>query len=97
MFRFAVLLNTVMRVLWDRHPVLPYMAWAPWPRVDHRGQVDWVGSIDQVESWLVSSVGRRWIEWTWGWSTFAMDLAYNQCCVNFLTDRDRVLFLLKFS
>ena len=85
-----------MHALWDRYPCLPYQGHVPWPRIQYRDHQDWVASVDLVDSWLRTSVGSRWVNWTWGWATFAcQDL--DQCHVNFRWERDRTLFLLRFG
>ena len=83
-----------MQALWDRHPELPYRAAAPWPYVDYHGQRDWSGSVCLVQSWLESSVGYHWRDWTWSMWTFDQS---DLCCVSFRLERSATLFLLKFS
>jgi hypothetical protein len=84
-------------MLWDRHPELPFSVWAPWPRVDYLGHQDWSQAVDLVDSWLVGHVGHRWVDWTWGWATFKVNINSDICCVNFRRQRDSSLFLLRFS
>jgi hypothetical protein len=84
-------------MLWDRHPELPFSASVPWPVCDFKGYQDWEASIHLVDTWLVSYVGHRWKDWTWGWATFKMTQNSNVCTVNFLSERHTTLFLLKFS
>lgn len=86
-----------MQALWDRHPELPYAAWAPWPQYWVRGHLDWEQSVYHVEAWLVHRVGLRWVDWTWGWATFAHTQQANLCCVNFRRQPDTSLFILQFS
>lgn len=87
-----------MRMLWDRHPELPYVAHAPWPIVMRGDNFDWEGSVNLVDDWLRSRVGPRWVEWTWGWATFSMyDLNWRFCTVNFNRASNCSLFLLQFG
>lgn len=86
-----------MKAFWDRYPELPYSVWAPWPRVDYCGQQDWEQAVFIVDTWLVDHIGHRWVDWTWGWATFSMEIGYNQCCVNFKRASASSLFLLKFG
>ena len=87
-------LNICMNMLWDRHPELPYRAVVPWPRVYTRGNQDWVASVDCVETWLETSVGRHWCEWCWaGWSLAHSDL----CAVSFRWEPAVSMFLLRFG
>jgi len=86
-----------MKTLWDQYPDLPYKVWVPWPQIEDRGYQDWDRAVDLVDSWLINHVGHRWVDWTWGWATFKMDLNYNTCCVNFKKETSCSLFLLRFS
>jgi len=84
----------IYTMLWDRHPELPYRAVVPWPRIYTRGNQDWVASVDCVQGWLETSVGRHWCEWTWtGWSLAHSDL----CAVSFRWEPSVSLFLLRFG
>jgi len=85
------------RMLWDRYPELPYTVWAPWPQIIHNGHQDWEASVELVHTWLVKNIGNRWVEWTWGWATFSMNLDRDVCTVNFKHGPAGTLFLLKFS
>ena len=85
------------KMLWDKHPELPFTVWAPWPRVEVNGFQDWEFSVHLVETWLNKQVGRRWVEWTWGWATFSMNVDTDLCTVNFKQQQSSTLFLLKFS
>ncbi len=87
----------VHRMLWDRFPELPYHAHAPWPRVIYNGNQDWEASVALVDSWLMQYIGRRWVDWTWGLTTFNMGIDADQCLVNFRSQQYTTLFLLKFS
>lgn len=86
-----------MLALWDRHPELPYQAWAPWPKIEIKGYQDWETSVHNVDTWLVNHIGLRWVDWTWGWVNFSMNIDGNVCCVNFRRQRDTSLFLLRFG
>lgn len=86
-----------MRTLWDIYPDLPYKVYAPWPKIEDHGYQDWERSVELVDSWLIDYVGFRWVDWTWGWSTFSMNISHNFCCVNFRREKDCSLFLLRFS
>jgi hypothetical protein len=84
-----------MNMLWDRHPELPYRAVVPWPRVyTVSNQQDWVAAVDCVQTWLETSIGRHWCEWTWtGWSLAHSDL----CAVSFRWEPSVSMFLLRFG
>jgi len=82
-----------MRALWD-YPPLPYKAVVPWPCIQTRGSIDWLQSVDLVESWLEHHVGPHWSEWTWSmWSLHNHHL----CAVSFRRESNCSLFLLRFS
>jgi hypothetical protein len=86
-----------MQMLYDHYPELPYVASAPWPRIELEsspGQVDWIASMAQVETWLVVSVGHHWVQWTWNMS---QNQRIDICTVRFLRDQDTTLFLLRFG
>jgi hypothetical protein len=83
-----------MQALWDRHPELPYRAVAPWPRIEYRGQWDWIESVGCVESWLEQYVGCHYSRWTW--TMWTLDNPY-LCSVSFAREPDSTLFLLRFS
>ena len=83
-----------MRALWDLHPELPYRAVAPWPLVEVNGNLDWISSVDIVESWLITHVGHHWTHWTWTMWTLHQP---NLCSVSFAREPDSTLFLLRFS
>ena len=87
----------IMRMLYDRHPELPYVASAPWPLVELEsspGQWDWINSMGTVETWLVNSVGHHWVCWTWNMSS---NERIEICTVRFLREKDTTLFLLRFG
>jgi hypothetical protein len=72
-------------MLWDREPQLPYRAQVPWPKIYTRGCLDWVASVDMVQTWLDHSVGRHWCEWCWPTrapTTYGMGM---WCCFGFGT------------
>lgn len=77
----------------ERH-FFKYRAWAPWPHQDSQ-QLDWVDGVGSVEAWLLSSVGPHYETWRW----LRVDLAQQGQClgVAFLLERDRTLFLLRWS
>ena len=85
----------IYTMLWDRHPELPYRAVVPWPRVyTVTCQQDWVAAVDCVQTWLETSIGRQWCEWTWtGWSLQHSDL----CAVSFRWEPSVSMFLLRFG
>lgn len=83
-----------MRALCDLHLALPYRAVAPWPVIEYNGNLDWVASVDCVESWLEQYVGHHHSHWTWSMWTLHNP---NLCCVSFARERDTTLFLLRFS
>jgi len=84
-----------MRALWDLHPELPYRAVAPWPKIESAsGQLDWVDSVNTVESWLEHHIGHHWQHWTW--SMWTLDNPY-LCSVSFARAPDSTLFLLRFG
>ena len=73
----------------------PYIAWAPWPNTNlYNSQLDWVESIDLMESWLVTSVGGHLVTWVW---TCLDTPAHSACAVAFKHERDRCMFLLRWS
>lgn len=83
-----------MQALWDKHPELPYRAVVPWPRIETNGNLDWVAAVDIMQSWLESTVGKHYIQWTWTmWTLDQPDL----CGVSFARDTDSTLFLLKWT
>ena len=74
----------------------PYIAWAPWPdcRATDEDTIDWVHSIDVMETWLDTTVGARLVNWCWT----CMDTPQHAAlAVAFKWDRDRSLFLLRWS
>ena len=78
----------------DIYP-FPYIAWAPWPNSDpYNSQIDWVASIDVMEGWLVTAVGRHLTAWVW---TCLDTPAHSACAVAFKYDRDRSMFLLRWG
>jgi len=84
-----------MLALWDRHPELPYRAVAPWPQiVTDTGQLDWIESVDQVETWLENFVGYHFVHWTW--TMWTLDNPY-LCSVSFRREPDSLLFLLRWN
>jgi hypothetical protein len=83
-----------MRALWDRYPELPYRAVVPWPVVELNGNLDWIASVDLVETWLEHRIGRHRVEWTWNmWTLHNYDL----CSVAFAREADSTLFLLRWD
>ena len=80
-------------MLYDRHPVLPYLAVVPWPLIDRNGQPDWIESVGSVESWLESRVGPHYVRWCWNMYHLTPDL----CGVTFAREQDSVLFLLRWD
>ena len=86
-------------MLWDRQPILPYTAYAPWPRVLRAGidQQDWIESVDIVESWLESRVGSHYKDWTWTMWSLHNNVDYRTCGVSFLYEPNVSLFLLQFG
>ena len=83
-----------MQALWDKHPALPYQAVAPWPVIETNGNLDWIASVDIMENWLESTIGKHYIRWTWNmWSLDQTHL----CGVSFARDTDSTLFLLKWA
>lgn len=87
-----------MRCLWDRYPEFLYQATAPWPRVVFNGHYDWESSVAEVDSWLNKHIGARWVEWGWGWNTFASTHnSWQNCTVNFNRSSSCSLFLLRYG
>jgi hypothetical protein len=84
-----------MLALYD-HPSLrlPYRAAAPWPLVEHHGQIDWIESVYTVESWLESTIGPHYREWCW--DTWALHNS-SICAVSFKLEKYSTLFLLRYS
>jgi len=83
-----------MHALWDRYPELPFSAVAPWPQIIYNGQVDWIASVDHVETWLSTHVGLHWVHWCWSMSSTADPY---MCAVAFARNTDSTLFLLQFG
>ena len=89
--------NSSSRMLWDRWPSLPFHAVAPWPYIEntrHIGQCDWIEQVNCVESWLESSVGCHYVDWTWDMWTLKQAF---YCGVAFKQERSVTLFLLRFG
>jgi len=82
-----------MRALWDT-PVLPHRAVVPWPLVYPHSDLDWVASVDHIQSWLDTNVGPHWVDWTW--SMWALHNPYH-CGVSFRHPKHVSLFLLRFG
>ncbi len=85
-----------MKALWDRYPELPYTATVPWPPVFVGDFWDWEGSAAVVDQWLKLHVGHRWVDWTWGWTTFAYPY-WQSCTVNFRRPQSVTLFVLQYG
>jgi hypothetical protein len=84
-----------MRFLSD-HPVdpdFPHVALAPWPLLDV-GQIDWVNSIDVLESWLCSHVGCHRTRWCYH---TVHEQEYWRACVAFKWSQDKTMFLLAWA
>lgn len=72
-----------------------HRAIVPWPKVeDSQGRIDWVLSVDSVESWLVQTCGAHYKEWVW--SMWALHNPY-LCGVSFKRSSSCLLFTLRFS
>ena len=90
-------------MLWDKHhPELPYTAIGAWPRIylSPTEQEDWITSVNTVEEWLETSVGRHWVEWTWStWSLLDSHLVNDRRWfgVSFRYEPHVTLFLLRFG
>ena len=71
-----------------------YTARAPWPALSLDHQVDWIDNVQYMTQWLDSFVGPHWARWAWAQE---QDQRTWECCVAFLKDKDRTLFLLKWA
>jgi hypothetical protein len=63
----------------------------PWPDLG-RDQLDWVSSVEHMESWLNRNIGQHWTSWAWANANSSWEMA-----VAFRWDRDQCLFLLRWS
>jgi hypothetical protein len=80
----------------------PYTAHALWPGTQEVDptipaayiQVDWVDSVLTMERWLETAVGHRYNSWVWA---EYLGLSSWHCGVAFHWERDRTLFLIKWS
>ena len=88
-------------MLWERFPILPYKAYAPWPRVlipnSITQQDDWIESVDIVECWLERSVGIHCVDWSWTMFTLHDNVHYRTCGVSFRYEPHVSMFLLRFG
>ena len=71
-----------------------YRAWAPWPRQDQY-QMDWVSSLELVESWLEQSVGPH--HKLWAWDRVDLSIQGQYLGVAFRHSPHRTLFLLRWA
>ena len=56
--------------------------------------LDWVASVEMVETWLDQCVGRHWCEWCWNMWTLEQ---HKVCGVSFRWEPAVSLFLLRFG
>jgi hypothetical protein len=75
-------------------PYFPYIALAPWPQDPLRHQIDWVDSVNLLESWLSLHIGQHYSAWVY--ATVDCQLYY-QACVAFGIEKHKSLFLLRFG
>jgi hypothetical protein len=79
----------------DLHP-FEHVASAPWPAISESDQqIDWITSIDILESWLTHYVGGHYSDWAYhnlGWG-----LKPGYCSLAFRRAPDRTLFLLRWG
>ncbi len=72
-----------------------YIATAPWPVVHNPyQQLDWIAAVDLMESWLNRYCGSHYSEWAYHAGT---TVDYWQACIAFRRERNRTLFLLKWT
>jgi hypothetical protein len=69
-----------------------HIAIVPWPWVAVSDQSDWIDSLFTLEEWLNTCVGRE--EWAYSNNP---QLEYWQACVAFKRERNKTLFLLRWS
>jgi hypothetical protein len=85
-----------MRYLVD-HPIEPYfphVAVAPWPVDPRHYQQDWVYAVEELEHWLVASIGAHYSHWVYA----SVDTQeYWQACVGFRLEKHKSIFLLRFG
>jgi hypothetical protein len=81
------------RYLPDLHS-FSHIAQAPWPVIIRDNQLDWVQSVDCMESWLNQYVGSHYSHWAYHNGT---SHDYWQACIAFKEARYKTLFLLVWA
>ena len=72
-----------------------YIATAPWPIIQNsHQQLDWVAAVDEMEQWLNRYIGSHYTEWAYHNGT---SIDYWHACIAFRRERNRTLFLLKWT
>ena len=66
--------------------LFPYVTPTPWPAsfID----TDWVTALQEIDNWLERCIGPELVRWRW---------TGLQCHIGFVYDKDRSLFMLKWS
>lgn len=82
-----------MQALWDTIE-LPYTAVRPWPLVWQSGHINWVSTVEGVESWLELRVGNHYTHWVWNMRGLEDPF---WCGVSFVQERYCSLFLLAWD
>jgi hypothetical protein len=71
-----------------------YIATAPWPVDPRHYQQDWIEAVNDVEKWLEKCAGPHLVEWAFSTN---QEHNYWEACVAFRRERNKTLFLLKWS
>ena len=72
-----------------------YIATAPWPVVHNPyQQLDWIAAVDEMELWLNRYIGSHYSEWAYHNGT---SIDYWHACIAFRRERNKTLFLLKWT
>lgn len=77
----------------ELHP-FEHIAYATWPTIIVNDQWDWVTAVDEMEAWLNQYIGHHYSEWAYHNGTSA---DYWQACIAFRRERNKTLFLLRWS
>ena len=78
----------------ELHP-FEHIAYATWPTIlAPDQQLDWVTAVETMELWLNQYVGSHYSEWAYHNGT---SVDYWQACIAFKRERNKTLFLLRWS
>ena len=77
----------------DVHP-FEHIAYATWPTINVNDQLDWVTAVETMESWLNQYIGSHYSEWAYHNGT---SIDYWQACIAFKRERNKTLFLLRWT